>query len=90
MHTSRAMGWADKANGALLRLAAAESFDAVITLDLNMQFQQNPSTLPLPVIILAPERQGEEGVAQLLTGDVAKLLAQGAEKRFYRFGRGRV
>jgi len=45
------MGWGGMKNGALLALAAAE-FDAFITVDQNLPFQQNPVTLPIAVIVL--------------------------------------
>ncbi|MFS2005735.1 hypothetical protein ACEN9F_19070 [Duganella sp. CT11-25] len=39
-------------NGKLLKLAAS-SFDVMITADRNIQYQQNPQTLPLAVVVLA-------------------------------------
>ena len=44
-------GWAGTKNGALLRLAASE-FDVFITIDKNLQYQQNLKEAPLPVIVL--------------------------------------
>ena len=41
------MGWKSIRNGRLLRLAADEGFDAIVTLDRGMADQHNPSTLPL-------------------------------------------
>ena len=43
-------GWAGIKNGALLK-KAAEAFDVFLTVDRNLAFQQNPTTLPLPVIV---------------------------------------
>lgn len=48
------MGWASERNGAPLRLAAEEGFDAVITADKNMEYQQDPKSLPNTVIVMAP------------------------------------
>ena len=45
-------GWSGISNGALLRVAAPE-FDAFLTADQNLQYQQNISALPLAVYILA-------------------------------------
>lgn len=42
-------------NGRLLR-AAAGSYDVLITVDQNLPHQQNPDTLPLPVIMLSAKR----------------------------------
>ena len=49
--TVTAMGWGGTKNGKLLALAATE-FDALITVDKNMQYQQNLTTLPLSIIVL--------------------------------------
>ncbi len=45
------MGWGGITNGELLRLAAAE-FDALVTVDKNLQYQQDLSSLPVAVIVL--------------------------------------
>lgn len=44
-------GWAGIKNGELLRIASTE-FDVLVTGDQNLEYQQNPTTLPMPVIIL--------------------------------------
>ena len=44
-------GWSGIKNGRLLELAA-ETFDALITVDKNLPYQQNTSRLPLAVIVL--------------------------------------
>lgn len=44
-------GWSGVKNGKLLALAAAR-YDAFITVDKNLPYQQNPSALPLAVIVL--------------------------------------
>ncbi len=45
------MGWSGVKNGKLLALAASD-FDAFITVDKNLPFQQNLITLPIAVIVL--------------------------------------
>ena len=45
------MGWSGLKNGELLLRVQAE-FDAFITVDRNLAFQQNVSTLSLAVIVL--------------------------------------
>jgi predicted nuclease of predicted toxin-antitoxin system len=45
------MGWSGEKNGKLLALAASE-FDAFITVDKNLAYQQNLATLPVAVIVL--------------------------------------
>ena len=44
-------GWSGVKNGKLLALAAI-SFDALITVDKNLPFQQNLASLPIAVIVL--------------------------------------
>jgi predicted nuclease of predicted toxin-antitoxin system len=45
------MGWSGIKNGKLLALAAGE-FDAFVTVDKNLPYQQNLTTLPVAVIVL--------------------------------------
>ena len=45
------MGWRGTKNGALL-LQAASEFDVLLTVDSNMEFQQNTAALPLAIIVL--------------------------------------
>lgn len=49
--TAVEMGWSGVKNGALLVLAAAE-FEAFITVDRNLPYQQNVAALPIAVVIL--------------------------------------
>jgi hypothetical protein len=44
-------GWSGIKNGTLLALAAAE-FDAFITVDKNLPYQQNLATLPIALVVL--------------------------------------
>ena len=45
------MDWSGIKNGKLLALAA-ESFDAFVTVDKNLPYQQNLTTLPVAVVVL--------------------------------------
>ena len=45
-------GWAGVKNGDLLDLAAAGGFDAFITTDRNLTYQQNLGALPVAVVVL--------------------------------------
>ena len=47
------MGWSGTKNGALLARAAQDGFDAFITMDNGVAYQQNPASLPLSVVILS-------------------------------------
>src|SRR3954468_769303 len=50
--TVAAAGWAGIKNGRLLKLAAGKAFEAFITTDQGYEFQQNPATLPLSIVII--------------------------------------
>lgn len=48
--------WQGKKNGELLRAMLSDGFVALITIDKNLQFQQNFSIYPIPVLVLdAPD-----------------------------------
>jgi predicted nuclease of predicted toxin-antitoxin system len=56
VYTVRDKNWNGKKNGELLKLMIADSFDALITFDKNLQYQQNFIKYSLPVIVLnAPD-----------------------------------
>ena len=67
--TVKQMGWASLNNGALLRRAAG-SFDAVLTADQNIEFQQNVRDLPIAVVVLIAASNRLESLEPL----VPKLL----------------
>ena len=46
------MGWAGTANGALLRRIGEAGFDAFLTVDRGIEFQQEVASLPFGVIAL--------------------------------------
>ena len=46
------MGWAGTANGALLRRAGEAGFEAFVTVDRGIEFQQQVATLPFGVVAL--------------------------------------
>src|SRR3712207_6758467 len=52
VYTVGFMKWAGVKNGALLALAAADGFEVFVTTDRGFQHQQNPSALPVSVVIL--------------------------------------
>ena len=53
--TVRHMGWGGKSNGELLALAQ-EEFDAFITLDRNLEHQQNMTKVDIPIMLLIARR----------------------------------
>ena len=51
VRTAVEMGWSGVKNGRLLALAGA-TFEAFVTVDKNMPFQQNLSALPIALVVL--------------------------------------
>jgi len=47
------MGWGGVKNGMLLELASQQQFDAFLTADKNLPYQQNLAKLPLAVVVLS-------------------------------------
>jgi Domain of unknown function (DUF5615) len=59
------MGWSGLKNGELLGRAAA-LFDAVLTADQNLEYQQNLATLPVAVVVLVAHSNRIEQLRPLL------------------------
>lgn len=59
------MGWLGKQNGELLSSAAEEGFDALITSDTNLPYQQNTTDLPLAIVVLRADTNRFEDIRQL-------------------------
>lgn len=79
MHTVRRAGWSGTKNGALLQLAADAGFDAVVTVDKNIEFQQNPNTLPITVVVLEAQSSDLHVLQPLILG-VVSMLGSGSGK----------
>jgi len=47
------MGWSSKRNGELLKLMLAERFAALLTVDQNLEFQQNVRQSGIAVVVVA-------------------------------------
>jgi len=60
------MGWSGVKNGKLLELAASEGFEAMVTTDRNIPYQQNPLLLPLAIVVLLAESNDVEDLAKLV------------------------
>lgn len=52
VRTAREMSWDSLGNGALLRAAASGNFVAIVTIDKDIEFEQNLRALPLAVVVL--------------------------------------
>jgi predicted nuclease of predicted toxin-antitoxin system len=66
VRTVHQQGWAGVKNGELLRLAAREGFEACVTADQNLEFQQNLSGSPLRVLVLFARSNAIEDVEPLV------------------------
>lgn len=53
IYTVSDKGWNGKKNGELLSLLIKESFNALITFDKNLQYQQNFEKYTLPILVLS-------------------------------------
>jgi predicted nuclease of predicted toxin-antitoxin system len=70
--TVRDEGWSSVKNGKLLALAAARS-DDFITVDRNLEFQQNLTKLPVAVVVLLARKNRVQDIEPLLP-ELEKLL----------------
>lgn len=65
-------GWAGVKNGKLLALAATR-FDAFLTMDQNLEYQQNLATLPIAVLIVSAVSNRIEHLVPLVPGMLQAL-----------------
>ena len=66
-------------NGALLQRAADAGFDAVVTVDRNIEFQQNLDTLPVKVVVLEAGSSDFEALQPLVPKAVEMLGSDSGE-----------
>ena len=71
-HAQR-VGWETMRNGALLKLAATAGYEASISADKNMSYQQNQSVLPLSVVVLHVYRLKLDTLLPLLPIAIERL-----------------
>ena len=72
--TVQQMGWSGISNGKLLSLMRGQ-FDAFITVDSNLAYQQNLSILPVAVVVLRAPSNKIEDLRPLLPGLLATLAS---------------
>jgi predicted nuclease of predicted toxin-antitoxin system len=73
--TVQQAGWAGFENGELLQHAAGK-FDVLVTGDQNLEYQQNPAGLPIPVIILIAVSNRMEALRPLIP-ELLQVLVSG-------------
>jgi hypothetical protein len=78
------MGWSSKRNGELLQLMAAARFEALLTVDHNIEYQQNIGASSIAVVIVSVRRnrlkelrplipQMLEALAKLRAGEIVTV-----------------
>ncbi|MGA2498678.1 MAG: DUF5615 family PIN-like protein [Tepidisphaeraceae bacterium] len=67
------MGWSGIENGKLLTVAAKHGFDAVLTTDRGMEYEQDTAGLPLSVIVIRVASNAIEDVRPLIPKVLAVL-----------------
>jgi hypothetical protein len=73
VRTVQQRGWSKTKNGALLHLAESSGFDAFLTADQSLQYQQNLKTSRLRIIVFAALSNREEHILPLLPQAEAAL-----------------
>ena len=76
------MGWAGTGNGALLRLAADHGFEALVTVDRGIAYQQNLDDLPIPVVVMLAFRNRPADLAPLVP-KVSRVLSGALSKQIH-------
>jgi predicted nuclease of predicted toxin-antitoxin system len=61
------MGWAGIENGELLKRAGAAGFDALVTKDSGIQYEQNLVNLPIAVVVLHAPSNDIDDIRPLIT-----------------------
>ena len=65
VRTAPEMGWAGKSNGELLAFAAGE-FDVLLTVDRNLSYQQDVSSVDIAVLVLVARSNALEVLRPLV------------------------
>ncbi|MBU1820714.1 MAG: DUF5615 family PIN-like protein [Bacteroidetes bacterium] len=64
--TVREMGWGGVKNGKLMALCVEHKFDLLLTIDKNLQFQQNLDKYPLTIAVLNSFTSKVEELAEFI------------------------
>ena len=74
VRTVQEMGWSGLKNGDLLARSASQ-FDVFVTADQNLRYQQNLSTLPVAIAVLAAKSNRIDDLRPLIPGLLGALAA---------------
>ena len=64
--TVQGMGWSAITNGELLRRAALDGFDVLVTPDQNLEYQQNIAQAGLAIVVIRARTNRMEDLATVL------------------------
>src|SRR5271154_4990998 len=73
VHTVPEMGWAGKKNGELLQLLVSQGFEVFLTVDQNIQHQQNLQAAGVAVLILIAPSNRLADLVPLIPSTIATL-----------------
>jgi len=73
VYTVAFMGWSGVENGKLLQEAHAAQFDVLITNDRGLEYEQDPASLPIAVVVIVPFTNTMEAIRPLLPALQATL-----------------
>ena len=76
-------GWSSTKNGALLKLAAENGFDAMLTADKGFEFQHNLDTLPIAVLVVRGYRTRLNDLLPAVPR-IVSILEDGVQNQVYR------
>ena len=77
--TVRDKKWLSKKNGELLKLMTDEKFDIFVTVDRNLQYQQNLERLPVKIVVLIAKDNRLETLKKL----IPKIFGRISEGNFH-------
>ena len=86
LFTTQEMGWKGKKNGELLVLMIKNGFEAFITIDRNLQYQQNLSKLNLTIFVLNAQDNRISSLEPLIPKIKAHLRQSSLKKGLIEIG----
>ena len=73
--TTAYMGWGGIRNGELLARAVGEKFDAMLTVDAGIEYEQNLANLPRSIVIMRAESNAFEHIEPLIPELLVALMS---------------